>query len=335
MMDPAVSGARPNATVQMLVDSLADDVLVEPFGWRRAFAGHYDLLHIHWPEHLMGGPLNVRRVGRQAALISLVALNRARRIPMVWTVHNLKPHEPVDPVRRMILAAWRGAVSSRIYLYESAASPADRKGIVIKRGDYRPLYGAGEASMPRSGLLAFGLVRRYKNLVSLIRAVGELDAATRPTLHVAGQPLDALYAAELAAEAASVAGVTLDLRDVPDAELRDLILRAELVVLPYNSVYNSGAALLALTLARPVLVPESPTMLELAAEVGAGWVQTYRGTLTGPILSSAIAASREQVDEAPDLSGRDWATAGRKHGELYRTLVAGRMPRRLDSKLGS
>ncbi len=64
------------------------------------------------------------------------------------------------------------------------------------------------------------------------------------------------------------------------------------MVLPYREMHNSGAALTALSLNRPVLVPDNEVNRELAEEVGPGWVFRYDGELTGRHLLDALAAHR-------------------------------------------
>ncbi len=110
-----------------------------------------------------------------------------------------------------------------------------------------------------------------------------------------------------------------------EALVRD-IGEAELVVLPYTELHNSGAVLLALSLDRPVLVPETATTTALATEVGPGWVLTYRGELDAQTLRDGLERCRSGGRIArPDLSARDWPALGRQHRAAYaRALSSGR-----------
>jgi hypothetical protein len=84
-------------------------------------------------------------------------------------------------------------------------------------------------------------------------------------------------------------------------------------------MHNSGAALLALSLGRPVLVPRNETNTRLAAEVGPAWVLMYEGEVTAEKLLRALADSaRTPPAEHPDLSAREWENAGRRHLDAYR-----------------
>ena len=116
---------------------------------------------------------------------------------------------------------------------------------------------ARRASRPRcrgTRLLHFGLLRPYKNVPHLIATFAEA-ALPGATLLIAGKPFDDQVRDEVATAAADVAGVRLELRYIRPDEVQLFFLAADLVVLPYQRILNSGAALLALSFARPVLVP--------------------------------------------------------------------------------
>jgi hypothetical protein len=97
------------------------------------------------------------------------------------------------------------------------------------------------------------------------------------------------------------------------------------MVFPYLEMHNSGAVLAALSLARPVLVPRNAVNEALAEEVGPAWVHMFGGRLTPELLASALAAAASlPPGTLPDLSRRDWATAGTAHREVFCSAVARR-----------
>jgi beta-1,4-mannosyltransferase len=80
------------------------------------------------------------------------------------------------------------------------------------------------------------------------------------------------------------------------------------VVLAYDtaSSLNSGAALLALSLDRPVIMPEGPSALALRAQVGEEWVIPVRGS-TSDFLAAALTAPAP-VSTRPVLDHLGWRT---------------------------
>jgi beta-1,4-mannosyltransferase len=63
---------------------------------------------------------------------------------------------------------------------------------------------------------------------------------------------------------------------------------ADLVVLPYRSIFNSGSALLALSFNKPVLLPDLGAMGELKNDFGNSWVQTFTGNLDAKTLEHSL-----------------------------------------------
>jgi hypothetical protein len=117
--------------------------------------------------------------------------------------------------------------------------------------------------------------------------------------------------------------IELDLRFITDAELVALATSCELVVMPYHFMHNSSGALSALSLDRPVLVPDNEVNRQLAEDVGPGWVHRYAGVLDGADLLEAIAAVQTTRPPArPDLSARDWDRVGKAHEAAYRRAVS-------------
>ena len=97
---------------------------------------------------------------------------------------------------------------------------------------------------------------------------------------------------------------------------------SELIVLPYEFMHNSGAALAALSLNRPVLVPDVPVNRRLAAEVGTGWVHFFTGTLDASDLEAAVLHHRSCPPVAdPDLSARSWQTTGKDHLRVFENVL--------------
>lgn len=101
------------------------------------------------------------------------------------------------------------------------------------------------------------------------------------------------------------------------------------MVLPYAEMHNSGAALMALSMRRPVLTPDNAATRSLAQEVGPGWVYRFAGDLTAADVLAAITDRRgRSAGIVPDLTQRSWCDAGRRHAEVYRAAQRFRARRR-------
>lgn len=113
----------------------------------------------------------------------------------------------------------------------------------------------------------------------------------------------------------------MDPRFLDDEELVHAMTDAELIVLPYRHMHNSGTALAALSVDRPVLVPDNEVNRALAAEVGSGWVLLFDGALTAETLSNALGSAASRTTR-PDLSAREWSVSRDKHLAAFRRAIA-------------
>lgn len=312
-------GAATNPYLLQLVDALrlADpDIRVVGFGWRAALLGPLDVFHVHWPERLARGSSPLRTALRRAALVLLLVRIAVAGIPVVRTLHNLDSHERGGPVERLLLRALDRRVTVRVRLNPFTPVPAGAVVRTIVHGHYRDRFDATARQPVRGRVLFFGLVRPYKGIEELARAFMDIrdpDAS----LHIVGQAQDLVLVRELQSLVEPDPRVTTRWAHVSDDELRTEIGDAEVVVLPYRAVHNSGAALLALSLDRPVLMPAADTTDWLQAEVGAEWLPTYPAVLTASVLESALARVRGRVGGRPSFAGRDWAPIAEQHIEAY------------------
>lgn len=302
-------------------------VTMLPFTWRRFVLGRYDVFHVHWLEAHLSGPVLVKNLARQAlALVGLVRLRVLRRA-LVRTQHNLELPSGISRRELALLRLAERWTTMRLLINESTPHDGTTPVATILHGHYRDWF----AALPRTpcvpGRLAFfGRIRRYKNvdgLIAAFRDTHDAEAASgRLTLHVAGRPSSAELTVALEDAARQDPRVSVELGFIADEDLVATVSAAELVVLPYLEMHNSGSILTALSLDRPVLVPDNAANRALAAEVGAKWVLRYSGTLTGEELVRALTRLRSAPPRGvPDLHRRDWDTAGRAHLAAYREAV--------------
>jgi hypothetical protein len=98
---------------------------------------------------------------------------------------------------------------------------------------------------------------------------------------------------------------------------------ADLVVLPFHSILNSGSVLLALSHNRPVLAPRIGALPEIQAQVGAHWLRLYEGEISPAVLAAAVAEPAPHEDERPDLTAFDWQPIAERTVEFYKLPPAG------------
>jgi glycosyltransferase involved in cell wall biosynthesis len=293
--------------------------------YRRA-AGAADVVHFEW---LAVQPLDVRLL--------------PDRRPLVITAHDVLPREP----RPGQLAAQR-----RLYERASAVvvhSHHGRERLVVDLGvepervEVIP-HGAfthlteleHEVPLPEElaevegpVVLFFGLLRPYKGLEVLLDAWKGIGGAE---LWVVGNPrmsLRSLRARALRSLPVQASGsVRFVPRYVSDAELPAYFRRADLVVLPYLEIDQSGVLFTALAFGKPLLLTSVGGFPEVADQGAAELVAPGDRAALHIALKRLLGdpARREQLAANAARAASttySWDGIAARHLELYRRLTAG------------
>jgi len=335
---PAPRPTSVNPYTLLLADSIrAEGAELLYFSWRTALTARYDVFHVHWPEILVEGRTPLRRLVRQALTFALVTRLRLTRRPIVRTVHNLGLPSGLSATQLRLLALIDRHTTLRVRLNEHTPMPVGVAHATIPHANFRGWFAAYPKSAAIAGRVGYlGRIRRYKGVETLISAF----AATRTRETVgAGSDIDELslriagYAStpELAAALTDLTvddpRITIEFGFVSDEAIAELVTTSEIVVLPYRVMHNSSAAITALSLDRPILVPHNPVTNDLSYEVGAGWVHTFHGELSARDIRAALQSHRDSPPAAPPrLEARNWKHSGRAHVEAFRRAVALRRP---------
>jgi glycosyltransferase involved in cell wall biosynthesis len=255
-----------------------------------------------------------------------------RNVPLVLTAHDVLPREPRvgqrDAQRRLydrFDAIVAHTEHSRDRLTRELGVDPTRVH-VIAHGAFAHLAelpaGPAPFQTDKRVVLFFGLLRPYKGLDVLLDAWRGIDDAE---LWIVGMPR--MDVAELRARApASVRFVT---RFVADAELPAYFRRADLVVLPYREIEQSGVLFTALAFGKPLLVSDIGGFSELAARGAAhavppGDASALRDALI-TLLGDPAALERLRGGSLAAAAGEySWESIARRTLALYDSLLRSR-----------
>jgi beta-1,4-mannosyltransferase len=330
-----------NPYQRLLYDGLSREgaVLVESknlgLGWLWRSRGEIDVLHFHWPEiyYRHRGASTPLALGLSWVRLGLFALRllvaRAAGYSVVWTVHQVRPHESPSPlldrVGTFVLA--RAAHLLVAHDQPTADQAAEefgqaRRPRLVAHGSYVGVYPTGrsraevraELGLPEDAfvLLSFGHLRRYKGLDLLLGAFSSTDDSLPDAqLVLAGLAVDGAEGEAVTAAAERDARVVPLLGFVPDERVAELFGAADVVVLPRGDGGTSGALILALSLGRPVVAADVPVYSELLGEPPAGW-------LFAPGEAEALGAAIRRAAEAPADELRDKGREALRRAGLLR-----------------
>ncbi|MCH1882330.1 glycosyltransferase [Agrococcus sp. ARC_14] len=254
-------------------------------------SGRDGIVHVQWTSPITE---KARDAAEVEALVDevLAALEHARAAgrPILWTVHNVLPHDTRSPEAAIRLHQGIADLSHLIHILGTTAQEAigdlyrlpPEKLRVLPHSSYAGIYGA---RIPRSDaraalgsgadttqVLFFGQMRPYKGLEHLFGAAVELQASAPVELLLAGNPTPDVRAQIEELEATDVA-VTSAPRFIEDDEVADWFSAADVAVFPYRRILNSSSMQLAATYGLPVVLPDEHT---ITADFGdQSWIRFY------------------------------------------------------------
>jgi glycosyltransferase involved in cell wall biosynthesis len=243
--------------------------------------------------------------------------------PTVLTAHDVVPR------RQKNARAWGEALAlvDRVVVQsERALDQLAELGVARERlvRIQHPVFESGVEAQPPEGatILFFGLIRDYKGLDVLLRA---LDVLPRTRLVVAGDPLDPVEPLrELAAELGVAERVEWRLGFLPDEEIPRLMHEATLVALPYRKIDSSGVLATALGHARPAVVTDVGGLPDAIREFGAGRVvpPDDPSALATAISDLLDPLALRQAFEGAEAARRalTWDAAAAQHEAVYEEI---------------
>lgn len=264
-----------------------------------------DIFHYHWPEFFINRRNVCVRLARMLAFAAIVLFVRMRGLKVVWTVHNLFPHDAYAEKSIFRYMTWFiGRCDGLIFLSHASVRQffdfyrieKPPRWAVIPHGDYRSFFAppppkaqARQAlGLPQDKtiLMFFGAIRPYKNVETLLSVFSGMERDDL-FLVVAGKISPRMTHLEDIKRAARD-NVRFFTDFIPNEDVPLYLSAADIVVLPYKDILNSGSALLALTFDRRVIVPALGSIQELQGDVGDEWVFSYEGELTAEVIESAV-----------------------------------------------
>jgi glycosyltransferase involved in cell wall biosynthesis len=289
----------------------------------------------------------------QASGLQLLLLLSARafRRKTVVTVHD------VEQLRGDASPGWLARMVYRqadALIVHNDSSRQALRGIVrdesvriatIPHGNYLHCYGqpcSKQEARARLGLggdlfvlLFFGQIKRSKGLDILLDAIPQVVEAL-PSVHlvIAGREADVRPAEyqELVRQRGLERRCTWKSGYIENGSVPTYFRAADLVILPYRRIYQSGVLLLAMSLGVPALVSSIPGMLELVEHGRTGFVFESGDAASLAQSLKEIAAAPGLLDQVAGAAfahvrdAHSWTTIGQQTRTLYEQMLRSASP---------
>ncbi|MBO0609179.1 glycosyltransferase [Myceligenerans salitolerans] len=238
------------------------------------------LVHLQWPSPITDDAAGADDAeDRVEDFLDAVRTAQGHGRPVLWTVHNSLPHDTTHAAAARRLHQGLADLADVVHVLRpgTAAAVSDDyrippgRTVVVPHSSYHGVYGrrldraAARAALEVTepvGVLFFGHLRPYKGLRYLFDAMRVVrQAGTDAGLLLAGKPSGDV-ADQVAGLVEDGVPVTSALRFVDDDEVAAWFSAADVVVLPYERILNSGTMHLASTYGVPVVLPGEPHLTE-------------------------------------------------------------------------
>lgn len=319
------------------------NLLLLPWSVVRARLRGASVFHLHWlyPFRFVGMHPVLARVLASGWFRFVLATIQLSGFKLVWTAHNLTPHERTfrDDLRtcRALVATADAVVVHSIKnlndLKSSLGQP--RRAIVAPHGHLLDVYpGTVEdriSARRRLGLhpefliaTLFGRLTWYKGIEELLEVWPDIRKEhENALLRLVGRCDDPELTRLISDRVSTGGGIEATLAHVPDREVSDHFAATDLTVLPFRRITTSGSAMLAAGMGRALLVPGFDELADLPPQTlryRPGVVGLRAGLLAAARLGRAArdelgAGAREH------LRCGGWQQTAHEHHALYCELV--------------
>lgn len=279
-----------------------------------------EVLHIHWPDHLLLAPGWCKTVMKSVAFLGQVLFCRLLGKRVVWTAHNLHDHERTHPRTQKFFLKRLARLAHRVIVHTPSAATRvaetfnlspDKIRLVPHAhyvNDYPNTLAPAAAReqlqiAPATFVYLFlGSIRGYKGVADLIDAFLGLNQADSRLL-IAGKPVDAETDSLVRARIAGDARIDYRPGYVADEALQLYFNAANVVVLPFADLLTSGSLLLVMSFAKACIVPDVSALTDVVPPTGA----IVYDPKDPAGLVEALQAAQIRREELPEMGKRNLA----------------------------
>ena len=281
----------------------------------------HKILHVHWIEPLATGKNILHAIFKTAQSFIRILRLRLKGIKIVWTLHNVAPHENPYPLLTNLNNRFFAFISEKIFVHNEKSfdialkvfkAPREKL-LLLPHPHYESVFYRKknrvlskevrrlEQESHRFTFIFLGMLRPYKGLEELFDAFFGACVENARFL-VIGKTLDKEFEKKLKRYALRDERVTLITKHIRDEEIPFVMNLADVAVLPYREILTSGSLSLMQTFRLPVILPNLDSFQQLSKSQSALFFEAANVASLRETLEYAF-QNREKM---PDLGEKLW-----------------------------
>ena len=308
--------------------------------WLEANRKDHEILHLNWLHHFYRSVDIETTVKWYTHFADNIAFAHALGYRIVWTVHNLYPHERPFPEMDHAARLTVSRLAHEVIAHCRYAADATRRLFyrtenlhVIPHGNFIDAYpnrisrkeARRKLGVPEAAFvyLFFGNARAYKGIDRLIKTFRRVVAEDAVLILMTRWGLNPAYGEEVERMAGRDERVRIFTSSFfENDEFQVYLNAADVVVLPFVDVLTSGTAITAMSFGKPVILPRLGCLPELADDTMGLLYDPNRPKALGQALRAIRgrdlkAAGRAALTRARSL---DWDGIAARTAEVYRGM---------------
>lgn len=258
--------------------------------------GHYDIIHVQTFK---------------VDTVEMFLYKHFAKQRLVHTAHNILPHEVSDKDKKKYEDFYKAC--SKIIVHNEYSKDLLTKGYritdcitVMPHGIYNSQRILVNTKFEKTQenkieILQLGMMRKYKGIDILLKALATLDEETKTRIHVtiAGKQYQAMDDTDykgIIDRLDLINIVTFIPERISDENMDAMFKKADVCVFPYREVYGSGALLMAYTYQKPVIVSNIPALVEETESGKTGLIfESESPESLAKAIGSFVQASEEDI----------------------------------------
>jgi beta-1,4-mannosyltransferase len=232
-----------------------------------------NILHLHWLPPFKRKPTRLFKL--ILYVLELVIL-RIIGVKIVWTAHNMRPHESVSHRGDWLIAKTTAKIANALIVHNEEARAKVVSSFNLKKHNnifiipHGNFIGHYENNIDRASarsqlgiadskfiFLFLGRVRPYKGVLQLIDAYKTFRKDVPDSvLIIAGRPLGEKFSNVIKEKIAGAGGLQYREGFVPDSQIQIYMNASDVAVFPYTEILTTGAVIMAMSFARACVAPK-------------------------------------------------------------------------------